>query len=40
MYAMMIADLTHNMDISRIENPTALDYERLEKYKKAMDILQ
>lgn len=34
------ADLTHNMDISRIKNPTKLDFERLEKYKKAMDILK
>ena len=35
-----IADLTHNSDISRIDNPSVKDYERLEKYKKALDILR
>lgn len=33
------ADLTHNMDISRIKNPTKHDYERLNKYEKAIEIL-
>jgi len=28
-----------NMDISRISNPTEEDYERLEKYKKVLSIL-
>ena len=31
-----IADITHNMDISRIANPTAKDFQRLEKYKKVL----
>ena len=31
-----IADLQHNMDLSRIPNPTKRDFERLEKYKKAL----
>lgn len=30
-----LADLRHNMDISRIPNPTEKDYARREKYKKA-----
>lgn len=34
-----IADLTHNMDISRISNPTTTDFERVGKYKKAYDYL-
>lgn len=29
-----IADVTHNMNISRIANPTEKDFQRLEKYKK------
>lgn len=32
-----LADLCDNMDLSRIENPTEKDKERLEKYKKASD---
>jgi (p)ppGpp synthase/HD superfamily hydrolase len=28
-----IADITHNMDISRIFNPTEKDFQRIEKYK-------
>lgn len=28
-----IADLTHNSDITRIQNPTKEDFERTEKYK-------
>lgn len=38
--AVKISDLKHNMDISRIQNPTNKDFERLEKYKKALDFLQ
>lgn len=34
-----IADLTHNMDLTRIENVTPKDLQRIEKYKKAMSIL-
>ena len=34
-----IQDVMHNSDISRIERPTEKDYARLEKYKKAMKIL-
>ena len=32
-------DLTHNMDLSRISNPTQKDYERVERYKKEYDYL-
>lgn len=35
-----IADLTHNMDLSRIQNPTDKDFKRVEKYKKALDFLK
>ena len=31
-----VADLLHNLDITRIKEPTKHDYERLEKYKKAI----
>ena len=31
-----VADLLHNLDIKRIKEPTKQDYERLEKYKKAI----
>lgn len=34
-----IADVTHNMDISRIANPTDRDFIRLEKYKKVLEQL-
>lgn len=34
-----IADVTHNMDISRIANPTAKDFQRLEKYKIVLQKL-
>ncbi len=35
-----LADIEHNMDLSRIENPTEKDYERIEKkYKKALKLL-
>jgi len=35
-----IADLTTNSDLSRLDNPTKTDFERAEKYKKALQILQ
>ena len=36
-----LADLTHNMDISRIPNPTQRDYDRIEKkYKPAYVYLK
>ena len=31
-----VADLLHNLDITRIKQPTKQDYERLEKHKKAI----
>lgn len=34
-----LADLKHNSDLSRIPNPTKKDFERLEKYKKAIEFL-
>ena len=34
-----IADVRHNMDISRIDNPTARDFQRLEKYQKVLKQL-
>ena len=34
-----LADLSHNMDISRIEHPSAEDYSRIEKYRAAMKRL-
>jgi GTP diphosphokinase / guanosine-3',5'-bis(diphosphate) 3'-diphosphatase len=34
-----IADVTHNMDISRIANPTEKDFQRLEKYQKVLQKL-
>ncbi|MFM7888417.1 MAG: hypothetical protein ACKPCM_17380 [Pseudanabaena sp.] len=35
-----IADLLHNMDLSRITNPTEKDFQRLEKYQKVLQELQ
>jgi translation elongation factor EF-Ts len=32
-----LADLSDNMDLSRISNPTQEDYQRVEKYRKAAD---
>ena len=32
-------NLTHNMDLSRIPNPTQKDYERVERYKREYDYL-
>ena len=31
-----VADLLHNLDITRIKEPTKQDYQRLEKYKTAI----
>ena len=38
--AVKMADLSHNMDISRIPSPTDADFERIAKYKTAIDILR
>lgn len=35
-----MADIKHNMDISRIPEPTAKDFSRIEKYKKALAFLE
>lgn len=35
-----MADIRHNMDISRIAEPTAQDFARIEKYKKALAFLE
>ena len=35
-----LADLKDNMDISRISSPIPADYERLERYKKAKEVLK
>lgn len=35
-----IADLTHNMDLSRIPNVSDVDLKRVEKYKKALELLK
>ena len=35
-----MADIKHNMDISRIKNPAQKDFDRIEKYKKALAYLQ
>ncbi len=35
-----LADLTHNMDLSRIPHPTEKDFRRLEKYQKAYAYLK
>lgn len=39
-----LADLSDNMDLSRIENPTEKDYKRIEKYRRAereiLEVLQ
>ncbi len=34
-----IADVMHNLDITRIANPTEKDFQRLEKYKKVLQDL-
>ena len=38
--AVKVADLKHNMDLSRIKNPTEKDYVRIEKYKKSLAFLE
>ncbi len=38
--AVKMADLKHNMDLSRLTAPTEKDYQRLEKYKKALALLE
>lgn len=35
-----LADLKHNSDLSRIDHPTAKDMLRVQKYRKALDILE
>ena len=35
-----IADIKDNMDIGRIDNPKKKDFERIERYKKALKILK
>lgn len=34
-----LADLKHNSDLSRILEPSYVDYQRIEKYKKAIEFL-
>lgn len=38
--AVKLADLRHNSDISRLDNVTDRDRERVEKYKKAIVLLE
>ena len=38
--AVKIADMKHNMDLTRIPNPGKKDYDRVEKYKKALAFLE
>lgn len=38
--AVKMADLKHNMDITRIPNPSEKDYARIEKYKKSLAFLE
>lgn len=38
--AVKMADLKHNMDISRIPNPTEKDFKRIQKYKKELAFLK
>lgn len=38
--AVKIADMMHNMDLSRIPNPTDKDYARIEKYKRILAELK
>lgn len=35
-----LADLKHNSDITRIENPTEKDFKRLERYKEFINFLE
>ncbi|MBL1225376.1 HD domain-containing protein [Enterococcus sp. BWR-S5] len=34
-----LADLRHNSDISRIQNPSEIDFERIKKYNAAIEYL-
>ena len=34
------ADLHHNSDLLRLKNPAAKDFERVEKYRRALEILR
>jgi hypothetical protein len=34
-----IADVTHNLDLRRIANPTEADFQRIAKYKKVLSQL-
>ena len=34
-----LADLTHNMDLSRIPNPCEADYARIRRYEKTYELL-
>ncbi len=38
--AVKIADVKHNMDLSRIPHPTSRDFERKEEYKEVLDYLE
>lgn len=38
--AVKISDIRHNMDLSRIENPTQKDFDRVDKYRKALLFLE
>ena len=38
--AVKMADLKHNMDITRIPSPSEKDYARIEKYKKSLAFLE
>ncbi len=35
-----LADLKHNSDLTRINNPTEKDYNRVEKYHKYIELLE
>ena len=35
-----MADLRHNSNIARVDNPTEKDYARVEKYRRAMALLE
>ena len=35
-----MADLRHNSNIARVDNPTEKDYARVEKYRQAMALLE
>ena len=37
--AVKLNDLTHNIDLTRLSNPTEKDYARMERYKKEFDYL-